>query len=157
MVISHCSSSLAIIAYVDRTSSGAPLIPDDAKAASLILQWSCAVNTSVFPAVIGYMQANTFPRGPGGRPDPQTVDGFLPSVRGMIAELDRAVASSGHLVGNTFTIADMYLLPILAYLRAFPESGEIIAGARNLMRYFDMHGKRASFRATIPPPLAPRP
>jgi glutathione S-transferase len=37
----------------------------------------------------------------------------LPAVRERIAILDKAVASTGHLVGDQFTFADINLLPIL--------------------------------------------
>jgi glutathione S-transferase len=68
--------------------------------------------------------------------------------------LNDAIAETAHLAGKTFTLADMYLMPILAYLRMFPESGKIIAKADHLVRYFATHSTRDSFVNTIPPPLA---
>ena len=45
----------------------------------------------------------------------------------------------------------MYLMPMLVYLRNFPESGKAMVGAMNLSLYFETHAERASFRATAPP------
>ena len=146
--------SMAIIAYVDRTHTGPKLIPDDARLAACVVQWSSAINTNVIPALLGYMQANAFPKGPNGNPDRAAIDGFLPAVRKQIDIIDRAVKQTGHLAGEVFTIADMYLMPVLAYLQSFPESGQAMTSARSLTRYFEAHAKRASFRATTPPPLA---
>ena len=71
------------------------------------------------------------------------------------AILDTAIAATGYLAADTFTPADMYLLPILAYLRTFPESAEILARAKNLGPYFERHALRKSFRATEPEISAP--
>ena len=40
--------------------------------------------------------------------------------------LDRAVAETGHLVGSSFTLADMNLLPMMFYLEKLPESGAML-------------------------------
>lgn len=146
--------SMAIIAYVDRSFTGPKAIPEDARLAARAVQWSSAINTNVFPALVGYMQAHSFPKGPDGKADRAVIDRFLPTVHEQIDILDRAVAPTGHLAGEIFTVADMYLMPMLAYLRNFPESGKAMVGAMNLSLYFETHAERASFRATAPPPLA---
>jgi glutathione S-transferase len=146
--------SLAIMVYVDRAFCGASLIPADARVAARIVQWACAINACVLPALLGYMQANAFPKGPNEAPDAAVVAGFLPALHANVAILERAVAPTGHLAGEAFTIADMYLMPILGYLRVFPESAKAVAGATNLTQYFERHAARASFQATAPPPLA---
>lgn len=145
--------SKAIATYIDRAFSGPRLVPEDARLAARTEQWISAINTSVFPALVGYMQANAFPKGPGGEPDRAMVDGFLPTVRSNIRVLDKAVSPTGHLSGESFTLADMFLMPILTYLRAFPESREMMAEAHCLSAYFERHCARASYQNTVPPPL----
>lgn len=122
--------SLAIITYVDRIDAMPSLIPDDAKLAVLAMQWTCAVNTCVFPAIIGYMQAHAFPKGPDGNPDRVAINRELPRVIRQIGILDEAL-SRRYLAGDAFGIADMYLMPMLAYLFMFPESGEALRSAKN--------------------------
>lgn len=144
----------AIATYVDRAFPAPSLIPEDARLAAITEQWISAINTSVFPGVIGYMQANAFPNGANGKPDAAVVEASLPAIRRNIAILDGAVRRGGHLAGETFTLADMFLMPILAYLRMFPESAALVATSPSLNRYFLTHAERASFRATQPPPLS---
>ena len=147
--------SLAIMIYADATFAGPKLFPNDAHRAALIIQWSSAVGATVFPALVGYMHANAFPAGPDGARDLRAIEELLPRVRTQIGILDTAIAATGYLAADTFTPADMYLLPILAYLRTFPESAEILARAKNLGPYFERHALRKSFRATEPEISAP--
>src|SRR5579863_2274884 len=62
--------SSAIIEYIDAVFPGPRLFPEEARAAALIRQWASAVVSNIFPALGGYLQANAFPKGPGGLPDP---------------------------------------------------------------------------------------
>jgi hypothetical protein len=43
-------------------------------------------------------------------------------------------------------------MPILAYLKNFPESGDAIAAAKSLSGYYDRLAARPSFQNTVPPP-----
>lgn len=143
--------SRAIIGYADRVFDGPKLIPDDPRLAAKTEQWASTVASCVFPAVIRYLGENVFPA--SGTPDRAVIEAELPNVRQVIAVLDKAVAG-GHLAGDSFSIADMYALPILNYLRAFPESRDMMAEARSLGAYFAKHAERASFKNTVPPPFA---
>jgi glutathione S-transferase len=144
--------STAIIEYVDAVFPGPRLYPQDPRAAALIRQWASAVVSNIFPALGGYMQASAFPKGPEGKPDPGVISTHLPGVRAAIATLDRAVAD-GYLAGRAFSVADMYLMPMLAYLRIFPESAAARAQSPALSRYYEQHAARPSFRTTEPPQL----
>ena len=75
----------------------------------------------------------------------------MPAVKQEIDLLDRAVAKGGFLAGDSFTFADINLMPILAYLKNFPESGSAIAAAKSLSAYFDRLAARPSFQNTAPP------
>jgi glutathione S-transferase len=76
-------------------------------------------------------------------------------MRTQVDVLDRRVAETGHLAGNGFTLADIDLMPILFYVRQFPEGGELMKGARNLEAYYARHAARPSFKNTMPPPPPP--
>jgi len=62
------------------------------------------------------------------------------------------VAKTGYLAGNQFSFADINIMPILFYVRKFPEGAEAIAAAKNLAAYYDRNAERESFKNTIPPP-----
>jgi glutathione S-transferase len=146
--------SKAIATYIDRAFPGPKLFPDDAKLCATIEQWVSVTNTGIFPAFGAYLRSYFFPNTADGQPDRVTIARVLPGVQAHIALFNKAVADTGHLVGRSFTYADMNLLPVLAYLRECPESGEMLAGATELARYFDQHSGRASFKATVPPPFS---
>jgi glutathione S-transferase len=140
--------SRAIIAYADRAFPGPRLIPDDARRAAIIEQWASAVSACAFPMIFPYLRENFFPT--GGKTDRAQIEAQLPNVRQAIAILDRA-AHAGHLAGEEFSIADMYAMPLLAYLRVLAESRDMLAESKSLPAYFEKHSQRSSFKNTIPP------
>jgi glutathione S-transferase len=142
--------SRAIIAYADRAFSGPKLIPDDAKRAALIEQWASAVSACAFPMIFPYLRENFFPA--SGKTDRKQIEAQLPNLRQAIAILDRAT-QAGHLAGEEFSIADMYAMPLLAYLRVLAESRDMLAETKSLMAYFEKHSQRSSFKNTIPSQL----
>ncbi len=145
--------SKAIATYIDRAFAGPKLFPGDAMLGAQIEQWVSVANTAIFPVLTAYLQSYFFPRTADGKPDRVTIDRVLPDVQAHVALLNKAVADTGHLAGSSFTYADMNLLPALAYLRELPEGSKILAGAKELTRYFDRHNARPSLKATVPPPF----
>jgi glutathione S-transferase len=146
--------SKAIGSFVDRAFPGPKLFPDDAKLWAKVEQWASIVNTAVVPSLIPYFGAHFFPKAADGRPDPEAIAKALPGVRASIEAIDKALANKTCLAGDDFTYADIALMPFLAYLHDLPESAQLLAGAKELSRYFSRHSERASFNATIPPPFS---
>ena len=80
----------------------------------------------------------------------------MPAVREQIGILDRAVAATGHLVGDRFTFADINLMPILHRLGQAPEGAKTLAAAPHLSAYYERHAARPSFVRADPPAGPPR-
>ena len=78
------------------------------------------------------------------------------AVREQLALLEQAVAQTGYLVGEQFTLADINLLPILFYVRQLPEAAAAFDDATHLGRYYATHAMRPSFVRTVPPEGPPR-
>src|SRR5271167_624687 len=147
--------SKAIATYLDLAFPGPKLIPTEPRHAALTEQWISLVNTKIDGTLVRtYLLNYIFPKGADGSPDRKTIDAVVPAVKQEIDLLDRAVAKGGFLAGDSFTFADINVMPILAYLKNFPESGAAIAGAKSLSVYFDRLATRPSFQKTAP---APRP
>jgi glutathione S-transferase len=143
--------SRAICAYVDRAFDGPPLVPHDAYAAARVEQWVSLFNTHIAPqCVLKYFIGYFFPPTPDGAPDRALIDGSLPAMRRQFAVLDAAAASTGCLVGDSFTLADIALLPMLHYLQRLPESRALLEETPHLQRYYDRHSRRQSYRRTLP-------
>jgi glutathione S-transferase len=149
--------SKAIATYLDRVFAGPELIPSDPQALARTEQWVSLVNTVMDRTLVrSYLLAYAFPQTADGRPDRAAIDAVLPAVRGQLALLETAVAPTGHLVGDRFTLADINLLPILYYVRQLPEAAAAFTAATHLGRYYATHATRPSFVRTIPPAGPPR-
>jgi glutathione S-transferase len=149
--------SKAIATYLDRTFPAPSLFPDTPRLAALTEQWVSLVNTLIDRTIIRtYLFAYIAPGTPDAKPNRAVIDGVMPALREQVAVLDKAVAGTGHLVGNAFTFADINLMPLLHRLKIPPEGAEALAGARHLAAYYDRHAQRPSFTRTEPPTGAPR-
>jgi glutathione S-transferase len=149
--------SKAIATYLDRAFGGAELIPSDAKLAAQVEQWISLVNTTLDPMLIRtYLFAYIVPKGAEGKPDRGAIEAMMPRVREHLALLERSVATSSHLVGDRFTLADINLLPILFYISRLPDTAQAFAAGTCLGRYYEAHAARPSFVRTVPPLSPPR-
>ena len=148
--------SKAIATYLDLSFPGPKLIPTDPRHAALTEQWVSLVNTKMDGTMIRtYLFNYIFPKTSDGLPDRKAIEAVAPAVKQEIDLLDRAVAKSGYLVGDSFTYADINLMPILFYLQKFPEGAAAVAAAKPLSDYYQRLAARPSFQNTMPPPGPP--
>jgi len=146
--------SKAIATYIDRACPGPRLTPDDPLLAAQLEKWISLVNSTIDPVMIReYVLGYAFAK--DGKPDPERISAAVEKMKKQIPVLDAAVAS-GYLVGDSFTLADINLMPILFYLNYFPEGAALLDGTRHLKAYFERHAARPSFKNTMPPPLGAR-
>ena len=144
--------SKAIATYLDRSFPGPQLFPSDPYLAALTEQWVSLTNTVIDRTLIRtYLFAYIAPGTVDGKPNRAAIDAVMPAVREQVAVLDKAVAKSGHLVGDQFTFADINLMPILHRLQQAPEGAATVADTRHLAAYYARHALRPSFQRTDPP------
>jgi glutathione S-transferase len=149
--------SRAICHYIDHGFAGPPLVPRDPVGGARVDQWISLVNTTIDPLLMRrYLRAYIFPETPDGSPERAAIEAALPMMERHFAVLDRAVARTGHLVGDAFSLADMNLLPILFYMDKMPESSAMLQHATRLDAYYRRHRERQSFREAEPPPFPER-
>src|SRR5215471_18765788 len=143
--------SKAIATYLDLTFPGPKLIPTEPRQAALTEQWVSLVNTRMDGTMVRtYLFAYIFPKTGDGKPDRKAIEAVTPALKDEIGLLDRAVAKGGYLAGDSFTFADINVLPILFYLRNFPEAGAAIGAAKALSSYYERSAARPSFQKTMP-------
>lgn len=144
--------SKAIATWLDRSFPAPFVFPSDPRLAALTEQWVSLVNTVIDRTFIRtYLFAYIAPKTADGKPDRQAIDAVMPALRQQIDVLDKAVAGTGHLVGDRFTYADINLMPILHRLKQAPEGARALAGAKHLAAYYRQHAARPSFQRTDPP------
>ncbi len=142
----------AICTYIDRAFSGPSIVPLDPKKAAVTEQWVSAVTTSIDSLLMRrYVLRHATPGTPDGRPDQTAIDLALPAMPKLFSMLDRAVSATGYLAGDSFTLADAYLVPILFFMTKLPESAEMLDKSTSLRKYLDQHLRRESIRDTSPP------
>ena len=145
--------SRAICAYLDRAFEGPALVPGDAAQAAGVEQWVSFVAHSVDPAIVrAYALAYIFPGTPDGAPDRKRIEAALPMLEKVLGILDAQIGKNGYLAGASFTLADIYLIPILAVANRLPESKAMLAGLPRLAFYLQQQMARDSVKSTAPPP-----
>jgi glutathione S-transferase len=92
-----------------------------------------------------------FPKGADGKPDRAAIDAAMKEIPKQLALLDNAYGPRNTLAGDTMTLADILLAPIVFYLGMFPESKAALANVPNVRRAHDWIAQRESFKTTMPP------
>jgi glutathione S-transferase len=143
--------SKAIATYLDRVFAGPEIFPSAPLPASLTEQWVSFVNTVVDRTFIRtYLYEYIAARRDKRKPDRNVIDSVLPDLHRQITILDTAVKTTGFLVADRFTFADINLMPILHRLAQAPEGRDALARAVHLAKYYEQHAQRNSFRRTSP-------
>ena len=153
--VTLCESK-AIATYIDRVFDGPKVIPEDPARAAQVEQWVSLGNVEFDKLMIRqYVVGYAFPKEPG-KPDMKAIGEAAEKMKPQVAVLDRAVAGTGHLVGDSFTLADINILPMLFYVNRFEEGKAMLGAAKNLSAYMERHFARPSFKKSAPPPPPPK-
>jgi len=145
------AESRAIIGYIDRAFDGPSLMPRDPIPAAQTEQWVSMVCTTIDPLWLRqYYAAYVMFGNKDGTPDRARIEAAIPKMASQFEIMDRAVAKTGFLAGDGFTLADAYLTPILYYMNAVPESHALLANCAHLSAYFDRQMGRRSVQETKP-------
>lgn len=110
--------SLAINLYLARKHGG-PLAGATVAEEGQIAMWSLWAATGVEPHAINVLYHRL--GNPHGAKDPKIADAAVEALKGPFAVLDKALAKSGWLVGDRFTVADLNAAEIVRYAQAAPE------------------------------------
>jgi glutathione S-transferase len=140
--------SMAIARYIDAVFEGPQMIPEDPKAAAVVNQWCSFAQTTVDRLILRqYVVEYLFHKDADGTVVRDEIDKAIKRFPKLFGVLDAAVAP-GCLGGAAFTLADCFLMPILAGARMFPEGKQALESSANLQAYFETHATRPSFLET---------
>ncbi len=114
--------SMAINLYLARRHAGSPLAPRDVREEGLCLSWSFwAVTELESNALTVLVQAQALPL---EQRDAQKLARAIGALRPPLAVLEKKLAGGGrqaYLLGDRFTVADLNVAAVLAWVRAAPE------------------------------------
>ncbi|PRP90016.1 Maleylpyruvate isomerase [Enhygromyxa salina] len=142
----------AICTYVDEAFEGPALRPSDAKGRARVQQVVSITNSYLYPAaVVDYALQYVFPRGPEGQPDRAVIEAAVPQVKQALEVLERLIGERKWLVGDTPTLADYFVGPLVAVCGMFPESKGLLAECPQLGRLLGQLMQVPAFTKGAPP------
>ena len=144
------AESQAIARYIDTAFEGPALLPGAPRAAASVNQWISLTAGAVDQLLMrNYVVEYAFHKDEDGNVVRTKIDRALKRFPAMFAMLEAAVAP-GFLGTEAFSMADCFLVPILAATRNFPEGEAQLEGSAGLKAYFERIAERASFVETAP-------
>jgi glutathione S-transferase len=142
--------SQAIARYLDRIGSGAALIPAAPVFAARVDAWVATIATNIDKVLLRqYVVPYIFHKDDDGNVIRTDIDKAIKRFPRVFGTLNDAV-SGGYVVGDTFSMADCFIMPMLAVAQMFPEGKAAMAEHAALKEYFERVGARESFVATAP-------
>jgi len=114
--------TLGIITYLEEAFPGPALLPKEAKAKALALQWISAINAYIDPVFVRrYILGHYLPVLQGQPPNQAQMEAAIPDLRHHLAVLEKNLAKGQpYFVGASLTWADLFAFPIFYYLARTP-------------------------------------
>ncbi len=126
---------LAVMGYLDETLPGPALQPDDAAARARMRTWMSICGDYVFCDVVRRIPRDRTPTAEE-----------LTTARTVLQRVDAMVGDSRFLVGDTLTLADLYLAPQISNCRE--KAPQLLQRLTALGAWFAGIEARASFQRT---------
>jgi len=144
------AESQAIARYIDTAFDGPALIPTEPRAAAPVNQWMSLVASAVDQLIMRrYVVQYIFNKDADGNVVRTEIDQAVKRFPRLFEKLANAVGD-GHLAGPDFSMADCFLVPMLAALQRFPEGEAQFEDSTAVKDYFYRVAERPSFAATAP-------
>jgi glutathione S-transferase len=141
----------AICAYIDAAFEGPALLPPGPCNLARAHQIISIANCYLYPtAVSGYVLQYIFPSGPGKTPNREIIDRTIPEVRRTLKELDRELGDNKWFAGESLSLADLFVGPLVFASGMFPEGEKLMAGLDNLGRWKGQLASEPKFMSVAP-------
>ena len=142
--------SQAIARYLDRIGTGPALIPAEPVAAARVDASVAMIATSIDKVLLRqYVVPYIFHKDADGNVIRTDIDQAVKRFPRVFGTLNDAV-SAGYMVGDAFSMADCFVMPMLAVAQMFPEGKAAMDEHPALQAYFERVAARESFVATAP-------
>ena len=142
----------AITRYIDEAFQGPKLQPADLKARAEMTKWISASNAYLDGFFVRQIlfEKVVKPRFFNQPTDEAIVAKAMPIAERHFAVLDAELGERQYLAGGEFSLADMFVAPIVAYAQVLPEGQQLLKGRNNIASWFGRVSGRKSFAATKP-------
>jgi glutathione S-transferase len=142
----------AIARYIDEALPGPKLQPSDPRQRARMNQIIGVIDSYGYGAIVGKIVIERLVAPMIGRPaDEAAVAAAMPVAEKSIDAVEALSSGEGpFLVGAQLSLADLFLIPVFAYLMGTPEAGKLLKSAPRLKRWWDNISKRPSVAKTQP-------
>jgi len=141
----------AIARYIDEAYPGPALQPEDVRARARMNQAISIVDAYAYPSLIFPILIERLAAALEDRePDEAAIAAALPRARSSIAAFEGLLADGPYLAGDALSLADLHLVPVLAYAVQTPEGAALLAAAPRLTEWWARMQARPSVIETAP-------
>lgn len=130
--------STAITDYLDSTVGVSKFTPLEAFVRARMRQIMAIVDNYLYPPAIGtiVIQRLIVPS-QGGQSDETAIKNAMAPVQKSLAAIEAIASTDPYLVDSKMTLADMYLIPVVAYLAQTPEFDTLTAQTPKLRAWWE--------------------
>ncbi len=144
----------AILRYIDERFMGSPLQSTDVHEFSRMNQIIGIVDAYAWPAIAAGILFNRILAPRLGLPvDEAAIETALPRARLCLGEFARLMGDQPFMTGDRISLADLMVIPLLAYFSRLPEGEAPLAEHPSLAPWIARIEARQSFQVTKPPGL----
>lgn len=139
-----------ILRYIDQVWPGASLTPDDPKQRARMNQILSIVDYHAYTAVVIQIAVQRLFSAllPNGT-DEAVIRAGIPKADLCLQEIERIKGGHPFLAGDQVSLADLYVVPIVFYLKLTPEA-ELMAPRKDLEAWWQLMSGRPSVKRTAP-------
>jgi len=137
--------SRAIVRYLDEKLPGAKLHGADLKTRALVDQWSSVEQSHFTPAAMKIISAALLAPMFGKPIDEAKVAEGKAELKPALEILDRALAKTKFVAGDSFTLADIGFMPYIEYVYA-AKHGDVIDAHPNVAAWWKRVSERPSWK-----------
>lgn len=142
----------AILRYIDETFEGPALQPSSPKLRARMMQIIGIIDSYGYGPIVAalFVQRAAMPM-MGNPSDEAAITAALPKAEKALDAIVAVQEKGGFLAGNSFSLADIHLVPVIAYLCQTPEGRAMMEKRPALTAWWDKAGQQPSVVATRSP------